>query len=74
MAGRLVKLPQIYKDWPCMKYKDLYWGQGLMETIDARSVCCAAMAACFDTDFEKLRRGAFYGGSLADLTDVLFKT
>ena len=74
MAGGLVKQSQIYTDWPGLKSKDLYEGQDLMATIDARSVYCSAMAACFDTDFEKLRRGAFYGDSLADLTDVLFKT
>ena len=74
MAGGLVKQSQIYTDWPGLKSKDLYEGQDLMATIDARSVYCSAMAACFDTDFEKLRRGAFYDDALADLTDVLFKT
>ena len=74
MAGGLVKTSQIYTDWPGLKARDLYEGQDLMATIDARSVYCSAMAACFDTDFEKVRRGAFYGAALADLTDVLFKT
>ena len=45
-----------------------------MATIDARSVYCSAMAICFDTAFDKLRRGAFYGDALTDLTDRLFRT
>ncbi len=73
MAGGLVKQSQVFADWPGLSRKNLYEGQDLMATIDARSVYCSAMAACFDTDFEALRRGAFYGDPLVDLTDRLFK-
>ena len=72
MAGGLVKQSQIYADWPGLRSKDLYEGQDLMSTLDARSVYCAAMATCFDTDFEQLRRDAFYGDALPDVTDALF--
>ena len=73
MAGGLVKRSQVYADWPGLKSGDLFEGQDLMATIDARSVYCSAMATCFDTDFEKIRRGAFYGDPLDDLTDKLFR-
>ena len=72
MAGGMVKQAEIYTDWPGIASKNLYEGQDLMATIDARSVYCAAMAACFDVDFEKLRREAFYDEPLTDLTDKLF--
>ena len=74
MAGGLVKKPQIYSDWPGLKKKDLFEGQDLMATIDARSVYCSAMASCFQVDFDYLRRQAFFGDPLTDLTDQLFKT
>ena len=73
MAGGLVKKPQIYSDWPGLKKKDLFEGQDLMATIDARSVYCSAMASCFQVDFDYLRRQAFFGDTLTDLTDQLFK-
>ena len=73
MAGGLVKQSQVYADWPGLKSGELFEGQDLMATIDARSVYCSAMATCFDTDFEKLRRGAFYGDPLDDLSDKLFR-
>jgi len=73
MAGGLVKKPQIYSDWPGLKKKDLFEGQDLMATIDARSVYCSAMASCFQVDFDYLRRQAFFGDPLTDLTDQLFK-
>ena len=74
MAGGLVKKPQVFADWPGLASRDLFEGQDLMATIDARSVYCSAMAICFDTAFDKLRRGAFYGDTLTDLTDKLFRT
>ena len=73
MAGGLVKKSQVYADWPGLKSGQLFEGQDLMATIDARSVYCSAMATCFDTDFEKMRRGAFYGDPLDDLSDKLFR-
>ena len=73
MAGGLVKKPQIHTDWPGLKKKDLFEGQDLMATIDARSVYCSAMASCFQVDFDYLRRQAFFDDPLADLTDQLFK-
>ena len=72
MAGGLVKSAQVYSDWPGLRAKDLYEGQDLMATIDARSVYCSAMAACFDADFEKLKRAAFFAEPLSDLTTTLF--
>ena len=73
MAGGLVKKQQIYSDWPGLKKKDLFEGQDLMATIDARSVYCSAMASCFQVDFDYLRQQAFFGDPLTDLTDQLFK-
>ena len=73
MAGGLVKRPQIYTDWPGLKRKDLFEGQDLMATIDARSVYCSAMASCFQVDFDYLRNQAFFGDALMDLTDNLFQ-
>ena len=73
MAGGLVKKPQIHTDWPGLKKKDLFEGQDLMATIDARSVYCSAMASCFQVDFDYLRRQAFFDDPLTDLTDQLFK-
>ena len=73
MAGGLIKKSQIYSDWPGLKKKDLFEGQDLMATIDARSVYCSAMASCFQVDFDYLRRQAFFGDPLTDLTDQLFK-
>ena len=71
-AGGLLKKAQVYTDWPGLKKKDLFEGRDLNVTLDARSVYCAAMAACFDTDFEKLRREAFFGANLKDVTTDLF--
>ena len=73
MAGGLVKSAQIHTDWPGLRPKDLYEGQDLAATIDARSVYCSAMAACFDVDFEKMRRASFFAEPLQDLTDTLFQ-
>ena len=74
MAGGLIKKPQIHSDWPGLKRKNLFEGQDLMATIDARSVYCSAMASCFQVDFEYLRRQAFFGDNLDDLTETLFVT
>ena len=71
-AGGLLKKSQIHTDWPGIKKKDLYEGRDLNSTIDARSVYCSAMAVCFDTDFELLRREAFFGAELKDMTSTLF--
>lgn len=73
MAGGLVKKAQVLTDWPGLKKADRFEGRDLNVTIDARSIYCSAMAACFDTDFEKLRREAFFGASLQDYTTELFK-
>ena len=53
--------------------KDLFEGQDLNATIDARAVYCAAMAAYFEFDFNYMRKRAFWDGPLPDLTDTLFK-
>ena len=73
LAGGLVKKAQVLTDWPGLKKADRFEGRDLNVTIDARSIYCSAMAACFDTDFEKLRREAFFGASLQDYTTELFK-
>ena len=71
MAGGLVK-NVLHADWPGLKSKDLFEGQDLNATIDARAVYCAAMAACFDVDFNYMRKRAFWDEPLPDLTDTLF--
>ena len=60
-------------DWPGLKSKDLFEGQDLNATVDARSIYCAAMAACFDVDFGYMKRHAFRDEPLTDLTDSLFR-
>ncbi|MDP6219894.1 MAG: hypothetical protein QF801_07275 [Alphaproteobacteria bacterium] len=56
-----------------LKSKDLFEGQDLNATIDARAAYCAAMVACFDFDFNYMRKRAFWDESLPDLTNRLFK-
>ena len=73
MAGGLVKSPQVYADWPGLATKHLFERQDLNATIDARSVYCSAMSACFDIDFKTMQDRAFFGDPLNDLTDQLFK-
>ena len=74
MAGGLLKEAQVYADWPGLKTKDLYEGRDLMATTDARSIYCSAMATCFEHDFDHLRKEAFFGANLENLSDRLFKT
>ena len=73
LAGGLVKSRQIYADWPGLESKNLFEKQDLNATIDARSVYCAAMSACFDIDFNTMKDQAFFGDDLQDLTEKLFK-
>ena len=73
MAGGLVKKAEVHADWPGLKSKNLFEGQDLNATVDARSVYCAAMAACFDVDFSYMKRHAFWDEPLTDLTEQLFK-
>ena len=73
MAGGLVRKSEVISDWPGLKRKDLFEGQDLNSTIDSRAIYCSAMAACFDVDFDYMRRKAFWGDSLPNLTDKLFK-
>ena len=73
MAGGLVKRAQIHADWPGLKARDLFEKRDLNATIDARAVYASAMAACFDQDFEKMRRDVFWGEAMPDLTTTLFK-
>jgi uncharacterized protein (DUF1501 family) len=74
MAGGLVKKSQVYTDWPGLSKKALFEGQDLNATIDARAVYCSAMSACFDVDFNYMRKHAFWNEQLPDLTEKLFKT
>jgi len=74
LAGGLLKSAQIYSDWPGLKPKNRYEKQDLMATLDARSIYCSAMAMCFETDFEKLRREVFWNEPLEDLQDQLFRS
>lgn len=73
LAGGLIKKSQVYTDWPGLKKKQLFEGRDLMATLDSRAVYNAAMSVCFDTDPEKLRRDVFWGDSLPNLTESLFK-
>lgn len=73
MAGGLIKQAQVYTDWPGLKHSELFEGQDLNSTIDARAVYCSAMSACFDIDFAYMRRKAFWNHELPDLTEKLFR-
>ena len=73
MMGGLIKKSQVYSDWPGLQIKNLFEGQDLNATIDARSIYCSAMAMAFETDFEKLKRKVFWNDPLVDLQDKLFQ-
>ena len=72
MMGGLIKKAQVFSDWPGLKRKNMFEGQDLQATIDARSIYCSAMAIAFDTDFEKLKRQVFWNDPLINLQDRLF--
>jgi len=72
MAGGLLKKAQVHTDWPGLKNKDLFEGRDLRSTLDSRAVYLSAMAVCFNTDPEKLRRNVFWKEQLPDLTSTLF--
>ena len=72
MMGGLVKEAKVFSDWPGLKQKNMFEGQDLQATIDARSIYCSAMATAFDTDFEKLKRHVFWNEPLLNLQDKLF--
>ena len=74
MAGGLLKKAQIHTDWPGLRPQDRFEGQDLNATIDARAIYCSAMASCFDVDFDQMRRQAFWGETLPDYTETLFKS
>ena len=73
MAGGLVKKAQVHADWPGLKRKELFEGRDLNSTIDARSIYASAMSTVFDLDFKKIQKEVFWGESLQNLTDKLFK-
>lgn len=73
MAGGLVKKAEIHADWPGLRSKDMFEGQDLNATVDARSIYCAAMAACFDVDFSFMKKHAFWDEDLTDVTETLFR-
>ena len=73
MMGGLIKKSQVYSDWPGLQIKNLFEGQDLKATIDARSIYCSAMAMAFETDFEKLKRQVFWNDPLVDLQGKLFQ-
>ena len=73
MMGGLIKKAQVYSDWPGLKRKNMFEGQDLKSTIDARSIYCSAMAMAFETDFEKLQRQVFWSNKLLNLQDKLFR-
>ena len=73
MMGGLIKKSQVYSDWPGLQLNNLFEGQDLNATIDARSIYCSAMAMAFETDFEKLKRQVFWNDPLVDLQDKLFQ-
>ncbi|MGB1919721.1 MAG: DUF1501 domain-containing protein [Candidatus Puniceispirillales bacterium] len=72
LAGGLVKGGVVHTDWPGLQKKNLYEGQDLQATMDARSIYCSAMATCFQVDFDHLRRQVFWNAPLVDLTNKLF--
>ena len=72
MMGGLIKKAQVFSDWPGLKRRNMFEGQDLQATIDARSIYCSAMAMAFDTDFEKLKRQVFWNDPLINLQDRLF--
>ena len=72
MMGGLIKKAQVFSDWPGLKRKNMFEGQDLQATIDARSIYCSAMAMAFNTDFEKLKRQVFWNDPLINLQDRLF--
>ena len=72
MMGGLIKKAQVFSDWPGLKRKNMFEGQDLQATIDARSIYCSAMAMAFDTDFEKLKRQVFWNDPLMNVQDKLF--
>ena len=72
MMGGLIKEAKVFSDWPGLKRKNMFEGQDLLATIDARSIYCSAMAMAFDTDFEKLKRQVFWNDPLLNLQDKLF--
>ena len=73
MAGGLVRKAEIHADWPGLRSKDMFEGQDLNATVDARSIYCAAMAACFDVDFSFMKKHAFWDEDLTDVTETLFR-
>ena len=72
MMGGLIKKSQVFSDWPGLKRKNMFEGQDLDATIDARSIYCSAMAVVFNTDFEKLKRKVFWNDPLINFQDKLF--
>ena len=72
MMGGLIKKAQVYADWPGIKRKNMFEGQDLDATIDARSIYCSAMATVFNTDFENLKRQVFWNDPLVNIQDRLF--
>ncbi len=72
MMGGLIKKSQVFSDWPGLKRKNMFEGQDLDATIDARSIYCSAMAVVFNTDFEKLKRKVFWNDPLLNFQDKLF--
>ena len=72
MMGGLIKKSQVFSDWPGLKRKNMFEGQDLDATIDARSIYCSAMATVFNTDFEKLKRKVFWNDPLLNFQDKLF--
>ena len=74
MMGGLIKKAQVFSDWPGLKRKNIFEGQDLQATIDARSIYCSAMAMAFDTDFEKLKRQVFWNDPLINLQERLFSS
>ena len=72
MMGGLIKKSQVFSDWPGLQRKNMFQGQDLDATIDARSIYCSAMAVVFDTEFEKLKRKVFWNDPLLNLQDKLF--
>ncbi len=73
MAGGLIRKPQVFTKWPGIEEKYLFENRDLFSTIDARSIYCSAMSACFNTSFKKIEESAFPSEKLRDLRSELFQ-
>tara|TARA_B100000787_G_scaffold48691_1_gene35020 strand:- start:489 stop:1634 length:1146 start_codon:yes stop_codon:yes gene_type:complete len=73
MAGGLLKKSQVYSDWPGLKKNQLFENRDLLSTLDSRGVYASAMASVFDLEFDQIKNNVFWGESIPNLSEDLFK-